>query len=479
VWLGSSFECGQCHDHKYDPLTQKEYYQLMAFFNNTEIETKFRTAKATAAIDFIGPMMELPLAPEQESEKGRLQNAVAMRKRAIEEQEAALDLARSREQGGIPRLEKELKTLKAALKKARQSLDHWTPPQTLVMKERNQPRETAVFRRGNFLDRGEVVTPATPAFLHQPPAGPPNRLTLARWLVSQDNPLLARVAVNRWWAEFFGRGIVATPEDFGLQGQRPTHPHLLDWLAVSFQKSGWSRKAVHRLIVTSATYRPSARQDPGNQWYARGPRFRLSAELIRDNALAVSGLLSSKQGGPSVKPFQPEGVWVVTGQVDNTYKTSAGDDRYRRGIYTVWRRSSPYPSFVNFDAPSRSACTVQRSRSNTPLQALTLLNDPVYVEAARALAQRIRRETAGMKLHEQIQQAFLMCLARPANPFETQTMESFWEKERERFSRNLEAARDVLEGNPAPESQDALVKEAAWCSVATVFLNLDEFITKG
>ena len=226
-----------------------------------------------------------------------------------------------------------------------------------------------------------------------PKDAPLNRLGLARWLVDPDNPLVARVTVNRWWAEFFGHGLVATLEDFGTQSDAPTHRELLDWLAVEFMNPqtsrererpvAWSMKHIHRLIVTSATYQQSSRvppalvkRDPDNTLYARGPRLRLDAETIRDNALAVSGLLSRKMGGPPVMPPQPPGIWTVTGVVDNTYRTSSGADRYRRGLYTIWRRSSPYPSFVAFDAPDRASCIVKRPRTNTPLQALTLLNDP-------------------------------------------------------------------------------------------------------
>jgi hypothetical protein len=209
-------------------------------------------------------------------------------------------------------------------------------------------------------------------------------------LIDDKNPLLARVAVNRWWAELFGRGIVASQEDFGTQCDPPTHPELLDWLAVELAERDWSMKQVLKTIVTSAAYRQSShlspallKRDPYNLLYARGPRFRLTAETIRDNALAAAGLLSLKQGGPPVYPPQPEGIWRVTGEVDNNYYTSTGEDRYRRGLYTIWRRSGPYPSFVAFDAPDRSACVVARPRTNTPLQALTLLNDPVFVDAWR------------------------------------------------------------------------------------------------
>jgi hypothetical protein len=276
---------------------------------------------------------------------------------------------------------------------------------------------------------------------------------------------VARVTVNRWWAEFFGRGIVATPEDFGVKGELPTHPELLDWLAVEFMESGWSMKHVHRLIALSATYRQSSRltpellaRDDQNRLLARGPRFRLDAEAIRDNALAAAGLLSPKLGGPPVRPYQPPGLWESKVGGDKVvYEVSRGEDALRRGIYTVWKRSSPYPSFVNFDAGARNACTVKRSRSNTPLQALTLLNDPVYVEAAAALARRVRAELPDADAAARIRHAFQLCLTRVPSPAEEAAVQ-----------RLLAAQQAAGRG-----------EDAAWQAVAAALLNLDEMITKG
>ncbi len=272
-------------------------------------------------------------------------------------------------------------------------------PTTLVMRELPEARHTMIFGRGDYKQPGEAVAPGVPAVLHPYSSDKGDRLALAQWLVDRRNPLVARVTVNRWWAEIFGHGIVETVEDFGMKGQPPTHPELLDWLAVEFMDNGWSMKKVLRKIVTSATYRQSSKvtpelleRDDQNQLYARGPRIRMDAEMIRDNALAVAGLLSKKQFGPPVRPYQPDGLWVKVGGAKVDYEVSPGEDRYRRGIYVVLKRGSPYPSFVNFDASARLACTAKRSRSNTPLQALTLLNDPVYVEAAQALAVRVLNE---------------------------------------------------------------------------------------
>ena len=285
------------------------------------------------------------------------------------------------------------------LKRLQKDLDSLGIVSTLVMGDRAtaEPLSAKMRIRGGFLSPGETVSAGMlPAALNPWPAGlPKNRLGLARWLVSKDNPLTARVAVNRIWEQYFSHGIVETSEDFGAQGERPSHPKLLDWLAVEFMKNGWSQKAIHRLIVTSATYRQDSRvtpelneRDPYNRLLARGPRFRVEAEMVRDVVLADSGLLSTKIGGPSVFPFQPEGVWDLPYN-DDQWKMSQGDDRYRRGLYTFVRRTSPYPSMTVFDAPSREFCTVRRVRTNTPLQALTTLNDPVFFEAAQALAKRI------------------------------------------------------------------------------------------
>jgi hypothetical protein len=334
--------------------------------------------------------------------------------------------------------------------------------QTLVMQERSEPRMSTMFNRGVYTDRGEAVKPATPAILHPAAGEMQSRLDLARWLVSPENPLVARVTVNRWWAELFGRGLVGTAEDFGIKGESPTHPELLDWLAVELMENGWSMKRLLRTIVTSATYRQSSRlsrefltRDDQNKLLARGPRFRLDAESIRDNALAISGLLSLRQGGPSIRPPQPDGLWDKVGGQKYDYVVSPGEEKYRRGLYVVLKRGAPYPSFVNFDAGPRMACTIKRSRSNTPLQALTLLNDPVYVEAAQAFANRIVSERPNETPDDRIRHAFRLALARSPRDQEARTLQQLF------------------------DSQLAVSNEqAAWRAVAAALLNLDEAITK-
>ncbi len=680
VWLGTTLECAQCHNHKYDPIAQREYYQLFAYFNNTPVETAFRGKNATAAIDFTGPLMEMPspsltrdrerlvkklaeideslavagndvppISPAWETELlasaeksgqwhvlspasfasdgkavgtiledqsilvggpvppkdtytvtlktdlpeitglklealtdpslpgqgpgrgeekrpnfvlnrfsasveingepgpavkfksaaadfsqkaypvagaidddpqtgwainpqfGKPHQATFLLAEPIRASDAAELIVKLEQNLGAGRtigrlrlsaltgnpdaavppdvvavvkspaearsadqqkrldeyrlsLDPDVQRLKKEREATAKELADLAAPKTLVMQEASMPRTTRIFRRGDFLQPLSEVQPQTPSFLHAAIAGPANRLTLARWLVSRENPLVARVTVNRWWGELFGRGIVNTPEDFGIQGEPPTHPELLDCLAIELMESGWSMKTIVRHMVTSATYRQSSKvtpellaRDDQNRLYARGPRMRLDAEGVRDNALAIAGLLSLKQGGPPVKPPQPSGVWTVTGLVDNSYTVSPGEDAYRRGLYVVWRRSAPYPSFVNFDAQIRATCVVKRSRSNTPLAALTLLNDPVYVEAAAALAERICREAPSTDDESRVRHGFKLAVCRQPSETELSTLLTLLAEARHRHGSN---------------------DQAVWQEVATVLLNLDETITK-
>jgi hypothetical protein len=347
VFMGLSVGCAQCHTHKYDPITHKEFYQLYAFLNQT------------ADNDQPGDQPLLKLTADTS---------------------------------------------------------------TLIMRElpMEKRRQTRIFERGNYLTPGAEVEAATPeAFPPMPVSAPTNRLGLAQWIVSPENPLTARVTVNRFWARLFGKGIVETEEDFGTQGAAPSHPELLDWLATEFSGPGkWSVKALLKTMAMSSTYRQSSnatpemlKRDPQNRLYARGPRFRLDAESVRDQALAVSGLLSKKMYGPPVMPWQPEGVWLVVYNGDR-WDTSKGEDRYRRAVYTFMRRTSPYPSMANYDAPTGEVCTVRRIRTNTPLQALTSLNDPVSMEAAERLAARAKNA----------EQLFQLALVRPPSKAEVERL---------------------------------------------------------
>ncbi len=408
VWLGLTYGCAQCHDHKYDPLPQKDYYRLYAFFNNCDEPT-------------------LPLKGD-----AKLTQRLNALQSKLDDLEAAGKLDES-------------KKVEAEIKKAKGKV-----PSTLIVRERKTPRESFVHVRGDFLRKGEIVTPGLPSAITEPPARALTRLDLARWLVSAENPLTARVVVNRTWQQFFGVGLVETENDFGMQGRQPTHPELLDWLAVELRETGWSTKKLHRLIVTSATYQQSsiarpdlAERDPQNKLLARQNRLRLEAEIIRDAALSASGLLSSKMGGPGVYPPMPAEVLSFT-QSKKNWVVSQGEDRYRRGLYTFIWRQSQHHLLTTFDgADAQTACT-KRNRSNTPLQALHLANDAAFLEFFAALGKRI--EADGGK--DKIGFAFKTCFSRqPSNT------------ERERVEKYIASGKD-------------------WASVARVLMNLDEFVTR-
>ena len=387
---------------------------------------------------------------------------------------------------------RELAARLARLEKERQELDARIPT-AMVMQEMEKPRDTFVLVRGQYDKKGEKVVPGVPAFLHPLPAdAPSNRLGLARWLVDPANPLTARVIVNRWWQMLFGTGLVKTAEDFGSQGELPSHPELLDWLAVEFVESGWDVKGLLRLLVGSAAYRQSPvveprlfEMDPENRLVARGPRFRLQAELIRDQALMVSGLLDDRIGGPSVSPYHPPGLWEELAYREDgrnwtaqTYVQSHGRDLYRRGMYTFWKRTSPPPTLVTFDAPDRETCTVRRPRTNTPLQALILLNDPTYVEAARKLAERILREVdAGPA--DRIRFAFRLCTSRPPEPAETGVLLEAFERQLAVFRKDPSRALELLAVGESPRDERFDPSElAAFSVVASMILNLDETLTR-
>jgi hypothetical protein len=361
-------------------------------------------------------------------------------------------------------------------------------PTTLVMEEQKEMRPTFILMRGAYDKPGEKVSAATPGVLPALAADlPRNRLGLAKWLVSRENPLTARVIVNRFWQHFFGTGLVRTSEDFGAQGEQPSHPELLDWLAVTFQESGWDVKKLVKMIVTSETYQQSSRHssdqsDPSNQWLSRGPRHRLSAEVIRDQALGASGLLVEKIGGPSVKPYHPPGLYEqVVAQRDNpkaTYQQGSGDDLHRRSLYTYWKRSVPHPGMLLFDAPFRETCALRRSRSNTPLQALNLMNDPTYVEAARFLAQRMIKE-GGTTIESRLTHGFHLLLGRKPSRQELQVLAAAVERSIQDFTKDSEAAKQLLTLGEAKKDDKLPAAElAAYTTVASTLINLDETIMK-
>jgi hypothetical protein len=384
----------------------------------------------------------------------------------------------------------------ADAQRRRSDLDR-TIPTTMVMQEREKPQETHLLLRGQYDKPGEVVTPGIPELFGRPfpldprrPNAPANRLELAYWLTDPDNPLTARVAVNRFWQMYFGQGLVRTPENFGTQGERPTHPELLDYLATEFTRTAWNVKAMQRLIVTSATYRQSSRvtprlraRDPENRLLARAPRLRLHAEFVRDQALAVSGLLTPQIGGPSVRPYQPPGLWEELsinpdGFSAQRYVQDHGPALYRRTLYTFWKRTVPPPSLQTLDAPEREFCVVRRPATNTPLQALVLMNDPTYVEASRKFAERILRE-GGTTAETRLSWAYEAALARAPRPAETVVMEDLLLSQLVTYGRDREAAKKLLTvGEAKADGTRDPAEVAAWTTAASVLLNLDETLTK-
>jgi hypothetical protein len=412
---------------------------------------RFRLSATTARRPFAGlpvPDEERPILATPAAERTTKQKRALVK--WFRPLAPSLDAARSR----VRAIDAELEGMKVVTALVMQERPGFERPSTLM-------RE-----KGSFTSPGERVYASVPPALGSLPGDQPaNRLGLARWIASEENPLTARVTVNRVWETLFGRGLVATVEDFGSQGERPSHPELLDWLAVEFMEKSWSQKAQLRTIVSSATYRQSSavspalrERDPDNRLLARGARYRVEAEMVRDIALAAAGLLSPKVGGPSVYPVQPDGVWNVP-YSEMKWETSGGEDLYRRALYSFWRRSSPYPSLTAFDAPSREQCTPRRVRTNTPLQALTTLNDPVFVDAARALAGRMARE-GGEQPAARVAYGYRLCTARRPASADLDRLVALHAREAERFA-----------GAPSAE-QDALA------AVASVLLNLDATLTR-
>ena len=503
VFLGLTLGCARCHSHKFDPVSQEEFYEFFAFFNSTEEPTleiasdrelSIRNALRAQAVALEVELeaykevlketqsdWESKLTGQLDSLEVPVQKALALDFGKRSEQQVSLILdAYTKQDPGFQQRSSNIAELK-------DKQPHFET--SLVMKERNEPRETYVHIKGDFTRHGKTVLANVPAILHPLKKSQPSRLDMARWLVSRDNPLLARVTVNRFWQRFFGTGIVETENDFGTQGALPSHPELMDWLAVEFmdpttypQSVPWSVKTLHRLIVTSATYRQSSHVrpdikpvDPYNRLLARQSRFRLDAEVIRDVTLTASGLLSRKIGGKSVFPPQPAGAMRI-GQMKRPWDTSDGSDRYRRGMYTFFWRATPYPSLMVFDAPDSTLSCTQRNRSNTPLQALTLLNDRAFFELSRGLAERVLNSTFSSD-SERIRYAFKRCLARePANS-ELQPLLQFLKHQKQQLPQFPEELNALV---PKSTDMDSArhVETAAWITLSRVMFNLDEFITR-
>lgn len=454
VWMGLTMGCAKCHAHKYDPISLNDYYSFYAFFNQTQDADN-----------------EVPLHPTptaEQLEKIAEQKAEVARLKVDSEHEA--DAAIAEKDADKQRRAKVFEEATKELKRLESSV-----PKTPVMLELSagKQRPTRIHHRGNFLDQGDEVTAAVvSSFGGLPDGSPANRLGVARWLMQPDNPLTARVMVNRLWARLFGVGIVETEEDFGTQGLAPSHPELLDWLAVEFREQGWSIKKLLKTIVMSKTYQQAATTtddrlaaDPQNRLLSRGPRFRLSAEMVRDQALAVSGLLTKQVGGPSVMPPQPGGIWKSTYSGED-WKNAEGPNRYRRGLYTYLKRTSPYPAMITFDAGSGEVCQIRRVRTNTPLQALVTLNDTVFLEAAGALAHRM--EQSSETNVERIANGFRMVLVRQAEPTEIDRLVALYDSLDE----------DFLDGDALLKSTGLESGDVRLVAIANVLLNLDETLTK-
>ncbi|MEM7234439.1 MAG: DUF1549 and DUF1553 domain-containing protein, partial [Planctomycetota bacterium] len=455
VWMGLTVGCAKCHTHKYDPIQQTEYYSMYAFFDSTEDRNSTQ------------PTVRVPTQAQTE-ELARVDAEIA----ALKSKKGLAGDAQKRLAAKRKKLEDRRKNLTKRF------------ASTMVLRELKSPRKTHVHIRGDFLRPGQPVQPGVPEAL---PALPDkksgaNRLDLARWLMREDHPLTARVRVNRIWMRLFGRGLVETEDDFGTQGSPPSHPELLDWLSKEFVRGGWSTKSLIRSIVTSATYRQSSHssveqleRDPRNVWLGRQSRIRVEAEIVRDLALEASGTLSEKLGGPSVFPPQPSGVYAFT-QNRKNWKTSPGEDAFRRGMYTFFYRTAPHPMLTTFDVPKFNQTCTRRDRSNTPLQSLTVANDSAMVDAARSLAARVLRELPKADASTRIAWMLRLTLIRKPVAAEVQRLfEYFTSQVRDFASREGEveslAPRRLPKGTSSAEA-------AAWTATARVVLNLDETITR-
>jgi len=450
--LGLTIGCARCHDHKYDPLLEKEFYRLFGYFNNVP-EWGVGPNNGNSP-----PFIRVPKSwPNLSPAENVAQTPESLKLRPAREDDAGNGLERP--QAG-------------------------DPSTVMVMAERKTPRKTYRLLRGqyNLPDESEVLAPGVPAFLGIPNAQPKDRLELAAWLVDRANPLTARVAVNRLWQDFFGVGLVKTSENFGLQGEFPSHPELLDWLAVTLIDSGWDLRAIQRLILTSSTYQQAshittelAAMDPENRLLARGPRFRLHPFMLRDQALAASGLLSEKIGGPSARPYMPPKIWRAIS--NNTYKQDKGENLYRRSFYTYWRRTIPPPITMNFNAAAREVCVVRTQPTNTPLQALTMMNNIIFVEASRFLAERMIRN-AGAD-NRRIEFGFRLLTARTPAASESHLMRDAYDAFLAKYRSDVASAEQLLKTGEKPGDMKLDVAEhAALTLVASLIMNLDEVVTK-
>jgi mono/diheme cytochrome c family protein len=447
IWLGLTIGCARCHDHKYDPISQREYYRLFAYFNNVP---------------------EWGLGPNNGNSPPFIKVPKSWPHLGEDEKQA------------ITPEPYELVTTQTSVVRPKPG----GRATTMVLQEMATPRPTYLLKRGQYdqPDKTDVLTAGVPSVFDVGGSAPTNRLELARWLVDPDHPLTARVTVNRYWQHFFGTGLVKTSENFGTQGQRPSHARLLDWLAVEFVETGWDVKQLHRLIVTSATFRQSSRVtpkslavDPENKLLGRGPRFRLSAQAIRDQSLAISGLLVEQLGGVSVRPYMPPGIWKSIS--NNKYKQDAGAKLYRRSLYTYWRRTLPPPTMVTFNAAERDVCIVRKDRTTTPLQALTMMNNVTFVEAARFLAERMIRE-GGESIDERLTWGYTITTGRRPTADELRPLQTAYTFFLDNYQHDPEAAKKLLA--VGAKKRDVLLNlqaHAAMTMIANTLLNLNRSLT--
>ena len=522
TWLGLTMACAQCHDHKYDPITHKDYYQFFAYFNSVDENGGVNVRNGRLQVGT--PFLDMP-TDEQAQQLKEVNDEIAPVDKSLNEADEeitkelrawedenrddpptmfrnvfnALKKAPKERSKGEENLLKEwflLNVAKDDWKQLKEKQKKLYKKKTavksqivtvMIMREREKRRKTNIFDRGEYDSPKEEVSADVPHFLPPlPDDADANRLSLANWLVDRNNPLTSRVAVNRYWQTFFGVGIVKTAEDFGVQSELPSHPELLDWLAADFMENGWDVKRIHRMMVTSETYLQSSRfrkdlidLDPENRLLARSPRYRLQSSLIRDAALSTSGLLDRTIGGPPVYPLQPDGLWREFSLEKFSYKASTGNSLHRRSMYTFWRRTVAPPNM--FDSANRQTCTVKLSRTNTPLQALVLLNDPIFVEAFCCLASEVLRNGEGRADEKSLVVAFERATGRKPKPSELRSLLSAHEESRKYYSQNLEDAEafvSVGESVIVPDSDEQKVELAALSSVVQIIMNTDEFMTR-
>ena len=484
AFLGLTVQCAVCHDHKYDPITTRDFYSLSAFFNNIDAEPETGGRRGTDFLRGLQPPYINLASPEQAVELIKRKAEIEAARARLTSLKQELELA-SENAAETTSLQALVQGAEKALKEAEKLRDDYlrTIPAAMIMKERPEIRPAYVLIRGAYDKPGEQVARATPAFLHplQTASPTPSRMDLADWIVDPVNPLTARVAVNRFWQQLFGVGLVKTSEDFGMQGEWPSHPELLDYLAVRFVQSGWDVRGLMREMVMSQTYRQSSyatpedyRRDPENRLLARGSRFRMDAEMIRDALLVTSGLLNPEMYGPSVKPPQPAGLWKAVSlpsSYPNQFKPDSGDSIYRRSIYTYWKRGMPPPQMTIFNAPAREECIARRERTNTPLQALMMLNESEYLKCARQLATNVLGEK-GLDDGKRVDAIYETITAYELSPSNRDSLLKLLSDLKATYGQSPDLAAELCGETELPAGVSA-EELAAWTMLTSTIYNLD------